>query len=51
MVDDAHIALAKYRLEKAAADLSAAKQTYELDLYDVAANRSYYAIFHAARAA
>ena len=51
MADEAHVALAKYRLEKASADLAAAKQTYAIDLYDVAANRSYYAIFHAARAA
>ncbi len=44
------INLSKYRLEKAASDLSAAKKTLELEMYDTAANRSYYAIFHAARA-
>ena len=44
------IALARYRLEKAKSDLVAAQQTLALNLYDNAANRSYYAIFHAARA-
>ena len=44
------IDLALYRLEKAKKDLSDAKKTLELEMYDTAANRSYYAIFHAARA-
>ena len=42
--------LALYRLEKAKSDLNASKKTLELKMYDTAANRSYYAIFHAARA-
>ncbi|MBR5427973.1 MAG: HEPN domain-containing protein [Clostridia bacterium] len=42
--------MAKYRLEKAKNDLSAAKIIAEQGYYEVAANRSYYAIFHAARA-
>ncbi len=44
------IDLALYRLEKAKNDLYDAKKTLELEMYDTAANRSYYAIFHAARA-
>ena len=43
-------ALALFRMEKAKKDLYAAQKTLELGLYDNAANRSYYAIFHAARA-
>ena len=43
------IELALYRLEKATADLNDAKKTLELEMFDTAANRSYYAIFHAAR--
>lgn len=42
--------LAVYRIEKAWNDLSDAKKTFELGMYDNSANRSYYAIFHAARA-
>ncbi len=42
--------LIAYRLEKAHTDLSAAKSNYEAGYYDASANRSYYAIFHAARA-
>lgn len=44
------IDLALYRLDKAKADLNDAKKTLELEMFDTAANRSYYAIFHAARA-
>lgn len=44
------IDLALYRLSKAQTNLSSAKKTLELEMYDTAANRSYYAIFHAARA-
>lgn len=44
------IDLAMYRLEKAKNDLEDAKKTLALDMYDTAANRSYYSIFHAARA-
>ncbi len=42
--------LIAYRLEKANTDLSAAIMNYEAGFYDTSANRSYYAIFHAARA-
>ena len=42
--------LSKYRLERAKQDLKDAQKTLELEMYSVAANRSYYAIFHAARA-
>lgn len=42
--------LALYRIEKAKSDLADAVKTLELDMIDTAANRSYYAIFHAARA-
>ena len=44
------LGLAKYRLQKASTDLEASKLNYEHGLLDAAANRSYYAIFHAARA-
>ena len=43
--------LIDYRMEKAKTDLNAAKMNFEAGFYDVSANRSYYAIFHAARAA
>lgn len=42
--------MARFRLEKAKKDLAAAKATAKQGFYDVSANRSYYAIFHAARA-
>lgn len=42
--------LIEYRMEKSHADLNAAKLTLDAGLYDAAVNRSYYAIFHAARA-
>ena len=44
------LGLSKYRLQKASTDLDAARFNYENGLFDAAANRSYYAIFHAARA-
>ena len=44
------IDLAFYRLDKAKIDLNDAKKTLELGMFDTAANRSYYAIFHSARA-
>ena len=44
------IDLSLYRLSKAAQYLEDAKRTLELEMYDTSANRSYYAIFHAARA-
>ena len=43
--------LIDYRMEKAKTDLNAAKMSFEAGFYDASANRSYYAIFHAARAA
>ena len=43
-------AMSRFRLEKAKNDLAAAKATASQGFYDVSANRSYYAIFHAARA-
>ena len=42
--------LIAYRLEKAHTDLSAAIMSFDAGFYDASANRSYYAIFHAARA-
>ncbi len=42
--------LSLYRLSKAESYLKDAKKTLELEMYDTAANRSYYTIFHAARA-
>lgn len=45
------IDLSLYRLSKAKNDLKDAQKTLELEMLDTAANRSYYAIFHAARAA
>lgn len=44
------IDLSLYRLSKAEQYLKDAKRTLELEMYDTSANRSYYAIFHAARA-
>ena len=44
------IDLSLYRIEKAKKDLSDAEKTLSLEMYDTAANCSYYAIFHAARA-
>ncbi|MCR5040927.1 MAG: HEPN domain-containing protein [Clostridia bacterium] len=43
-------ALAEFRIEKAKNDLSDAQKTLQLGMVENAANRSYYAIFHAARA-
>ena len=45
-----NIALAKYRLEKAKNDLSDAQKSFSEGMFETAANRAYYAIFHAARA-
>ena len=41
---------AKYRIEKAKEDLTAAKLLYDNGSYRIANNRAYYAIFHALRA-
>lgn len=50
MFNDAQIDLCKYRLEKSEEYLEAARATLSLGMYDTAANRSYYAIFHSVRA-
>lgn len=50
MYDPNLIELATYRLEKSKGDLNDAVKTLDLQMYDTASNRSYYAIFHAARA-
>lgn len=42
--------LCSYRLSKAGEYLSDAEKALSLEMYDTAANRSYYAIFHAMRA-
>ncbi len=42
--------LSRYRLSKAEGYLKDAQATFAMGLYDTAANRSYYAIFHAMRA-
>lgn len=42
--------LCLYRLSKAERYLTDARRTLEMGMYDTAANRSYYVIFHAARA-
>lgn len=44
------IDLSLYRLSKAKQYLEDAKGTLKMEMYDTSANRSYYAIFHAARA-
>ena len=49
-MDEDRLALAKYRLEKSLECLNDAKITIQSDLYNVCLNRSYYVIFHAARA-
>ena len=50
MVDSSRLDLCQYRLEKAEEFLRDAKITLSMDLFSTAANRSYYAIFHAVRA-
>jgi uncharacterized protein (UPF0332 family) len=49
-MDDMIIELSKYRLEKAENDIEASRILLENGLFAQALNRSYYAIFHAARA-
>ena len=44
------IDLCLYRLSKAEKFLNDAKATLAMELYETAANRSYYAVFHAVRA-
>ncbi|MBO5008868.1 MAG: HEPN domain-containing protein [Clostridia bacterium] len=50
MPDEVARNLSKYRLEKAKECLDSAKLTYDAGQFATAANRSYYAIFHSARA-
>lgn len=50
MYSDEQKDLSLYRLSKAETYLQDAQKTLELEMYETAANRSYYAIFHAARA-
>lgn len=50
MYSDEQIALCRYRLNKAEDFLADAEKTLALGMYDTAANRSYYAIFHSVRA-
>lgn len=48
-MDDAIIALSKYRMNESKQCIKSAKVLVEFDDYKGAANRSYYAIFHAMR--
>ena len=50
MPDQEAIALCQYRLSKADSFLHDAEKTLKLEMYENAANRSYYAIFHSVRA-
>ena len=45
-----YLALMKYRMEKAKADPCVAKENIGSERYAQAANRVYYAMFHATRA-
>ena len=48
--EQGQIDLCRYRLEKAESYLNDANVTLSLGMYDTAANRSYYSIFHTVRA-
>ena len=50
MYSKEQLSLCRYRLSKAKEYLADAKKTLALEMYDTAANRSYYSIFHAIRA-
>ena len=50
MDEQARMELCRYRLEKAGQYLNDASATLGMGMFDTAANRSYYAIFHAVRA-
>ncbi len=50
MYSSEHADLCRYRLSKARAYLEDAEKALRMDMYDTAANRSYYSIFHAVRA-
>ena len=47
---DVKLTYSKYRMEKAAEDLIAAKLLYKEGHFRVANNRAYYSVFHAIRA-
>ncbi len=49
-MDDMNRSMAVYRLEKAKTDIRSVRSSLENGFYETSANRSYYAIFHAARA-
>ncbi|MCD8300604.1 MAG: HEPN domain-containing protein [Clostridiales bacterium] len=49
-MDDRHVDLSRYRLEKAESCLHSARILYDSDDFYGAANRSYYAFFNAVRA-
>lgn len=50
MNEGTRLELALYRLEKSKQTLNASKIMFENHMYQDSVNRSYYAIFHAARA-
>ena len=49
-MDERHIDLARYRLDKALKCIGTAKDNVAANDYESAANRSYYAMFHSVRA-
>ena len=49
MYSEEAIALCRYRMSKAESFLRDAEETLKLEMYETAANRSYYAIFHCVR--
>ena len=49
-MDNSNIALSKYRLNRAKEDLESAQKNLSLGEYKTSTNRSYYSMFHAARA-
>lgn len=50
MYSEEQLDLCRYRLSKAMEHLRDAERSLQLEMFDTAANRSYYAIFHAVRA-
>lgn len=50
MPDVNRVSLCQYRMSKAESFLRDAEETLKLEMYENAANRSYYAIFHSVRA-
>lgn len=49
MFSEDAVALCRYRLSKAERFLTDAEETLRMEMYETAANRSYYAIFHSVR--